>query len=123
MALSNPGFELESPPVRCSTGHDDCDPRDDPRHYGEAGNAYTPSDNFAEMFEGIAELDILTEVLKALRRRLRDMEGAGWSLAYPIADGVLRFVWTGPGAPPPEDSAVVDGYQAHERLALTPTRG
>lgn len=112
-------------PLRHEIGcgvHPGCWPHEDPRHYGEAGNVYTPSDNFAEMFEGVAELDILTEVLKALRSRLRAMEGAGWSLACPISYGVLQFVWAGPGAPPPEDSTVVDGYQAHERLALDPIR-
>jgi len=102
--------------------HPGCWPHEDPRHYGEAGNVYTPADNFAEMFEGITELDILTEVLTSLRRHLSAMERRGWAIAVPIESGVLRFVWAGAGAPPPEDSAVVDGYQAHARLALHPTR-
>lgn len=113
---------LSSVPVTdemtCSSGHYGCWPTDDPRHYGEPLNKYTPSDTLGEMFDGIDSIEGLAIAMKALRRRIKEMAAAGWILEEPIFRGALYFRWDGPGTPPAADSARDDlGLQAHERLA------
>lgn len=114
MTITRPPWEDVD--VSCPAGHEWCEPAEDPRHFGEAGNIYTPSDDFSVRFDGLDRLGDLAAGMTAIAEELDRLVEAGWELAHPIEGGVMALRWTKDTAPPPHHSEVIDGLRAHERI-------
>ena len=91
---------------------------EDPRHYGERGNIYNPTADLVSILGRYDTARDISVAMHAVAGRIAELARDGWALDGPVVDGVARLYWIRTEAPPADVSAVVNGMQAHERIAV-----